>query len=80
MSSRVYVGGIPYETRERDLENFFRGFGRIRDVLIKNGWVFKFDNLSFAMCLVFDGHSHGIVYLANLPVIYFVLNYVFVGL
>jgi len=38
--SRVYVGGLPYGTRERDLEKFFKGYGRTRDILIKNGYGF----------------------------------------
>lgn len=30
---RIYVGNIPSDCRERDLERFFKGFGRIRFVL-----------------------------------------------
>lgn len=45
VGSRVYVGGLPYGTNERDLERFFRGYGRMRDVLIKNGYGFvEFDD------------------------------------
>lgn len=45
VGSRVYVGGLPHGTSERDLERFFRGFGRMRDVLIKNGYGFvEFDD------------------------------------
>ncbi|XP_044754126.1 serine-arginine protein 55 [Coccinella septempunctata] len=45
VGSRVYVGGLPYGTSERDLERFFRGYGRMRDVLIKNGYGFvEFDD------------------------------------
>lgn len=40
VGSRVYVGGLPYGTRERDLERFFKGYGRTRDILIKNGYGF----------------------------------------
>lgn len=40
MKSRVYVGGLPYDVRERDLEKFFRGFGRLEDIIIKNGYGF----------------------------------------
>ncbi|KAL1517147.1 hypothetical protein ABEB36_000952 [Hypothenemus hampei] len=59
MSSRVYVGGIPYETRERDLENFFRDFGRIRDVLIKNGryGFVEFDDYRDAEDAVYELHG-----------------------
>lgn len=38
--SRVYVGHLPYGVRERDLEKFFRGFGHIRKILLKNGYGF----------------------------------------
>ena len=40
MSCRVYVGHLPYSARERDVEKFFRGFGRLRDVNLKNGFCF----------------------------------------
>jgi arginine/serine-rich splicing factor 4/5/6 len=40
VGSRVYVGGLPYGVRERDLEKFFKGYGRTRDILIKNGYGF----------------------------------------
>lgn len=38
--TRVYVGHLSYRVRERDLERFFRGFGKIREVLLKNGFGF----------------------------------------
>lgn len=38
--SRIYVGGIPSDCRERDLDRFFRNYGRLRDCLIKNGYAF----------------------------------------
>uniref|UniRef100_A0A023FEX1 Putative alternative splicing factor srp55/b52/srp75 rrm superfamily n=1 Tax=Amblyomma cajennense TaxID=34607 RepID=A0A023FEX1_AMBCJ len=38
--TRVYVGHLSYRVRERDLEKFFRGFGKIREVLLKNGFGF----------------------------------------
>jgi len=40
VGSRVYVGGLPYGCRERDLERFFKGYGRTRDILLKNGYGF----------------------------------------
>lgn len=40
VGSRVYVGGLPYGVRERDLQRFFKGYGRTRDILIKNGYGF----------------------------------------
>uniref|UniRef100_A0A1B6EYE6 RRM domain-containing protein n=1 Tax=Cuerna arida TaxID=1464854 RepID=A0A1B6EYE6_9HEMI len=45
VGSRVYVGGLPYGVRERDLERFFKGYGRTRDILLKNGYGFvEFDD------------------------------------
>ena len=41
---RVYIGGIPTDARDRDLEKFFKGYGRINEVVIKNGYGFvEFD-------------------------------------
>ena len=37
---RVYVGNIPSDARDRDLEKFFKGYGRINDVVVKNGYGF----------------------------------------
>lgn len=53
VGSRVYVGGLPFGVRDRDLEKFFKGFGRIRDILIKNGYGFVvsyLDMLSVLWC------------------------------
>jgi len=40
MSTRVYVGGLSYRAREKDLERFFRKYGRIREISLKNGFAF----------------------------------------
>jgi len=49
------VGGLPYGTTERDLERFFRGYGRMRDVLIKNGYGFvEFDDYRDADDAVYE--------------------------
>lgn len=39
-SSRIYVGRISYDVRERDVEKFFKGYGRIREILLKDGFAF----------------------------------------
>lgn len=39
-SCRVYVGRLSYQAREKDVERFFRGIGRIRDINLKNGFGF----------------------------------------
>jgi len=38
--SRLYVGHIPYEANEKDVERFFKGYGKIRDILVKKGFAF----------------------------------------
>lgn len=49
--TRVYIGGLPYGVREKDLERFFKGYGRIRDILIKNGYGFVV-SIDFSSCLL----------------------------
>lgn len=44
--SRIYIGRLPYGVRERDIERFCRGFGRIREILLKNGYGFIVSNLN----------------------------------
>jgi len=44
-SSRVYIGHLSSKASERDVEHFFRGYGKIRDVVLKNGFGFvEFDD------------------------------------
>lgn len=40
MGTRVYIGHLSYHARERDVERFFKDYGRIRDVMLKNGYGF----------------------------------------
>jgi len=40
MNTRVYIGRIPDTARDRDVERFFKGYGRIREILLKNGYGF----------------------------------------
>ncbi|KAI1719384.1 RNA recognition motif domain-containing protein [Ditylenchus destructor] len=45
MSSRVYIGHLSSRATERDIEQFFISYGRIRDVVLKNGYGFvEFDD------------------------------------
>lgn len=37
---RVYVGRLNQRVTERDLERFFDGYGKIRDVMMKAGYAF----------------------------------------
>merc|ERR1739848_554280 len=40
MGTLVYLGGLSHRARERDVEKFFRKFGRIKDISLKNGFAF----------------------------------------
>ncbi|XP_074041798.1 uncharacterized protein [Leptinotarsa decemlineata] len=53
--SRVYVGGIPRNTEEWDLEDFFKGYGRIREILIKRRFAFvEFDGSRNAKDAIYE--------------------------
>jgi arginine/serine-rich splicing factor 4/5/6 len=39
-SVRIYLGRMPYRATERDIEDFFRGYGKISDIIIKTGFAF----------------------------------------
>jgi len=51
--SRIYVGRLSYNAREKDVERFFRGFGRIRDINLKNGFGFVVSSVCFLSCNLF---------------------------
>ncbi|CAH8573895.1 unnamed protein product [Dicrocoelium dendriticum] len=56
--SRVYLGHLPARCRERDIEDFFKGYGRLRDVVLKNGYGFvEFDDEKDADDAVYDLHG-----------------------
>jgi RNA recognition motif-containing protein len=35
--SRVFLGNLPHDVREKDIERFFEKYGRVRNIFIKNG-------------------------------------------
>ena len=37
---RVYVGNLTGDVRERDIEKFFKGYGKLGEISIKNGYGF----------------------------------------
>lgn len=52
---RVFFGNLPYDVRERDIEKFFKGFGKLGDISIKNGYGFvDFDDYRDADDAVHD--------------------------
>ena len=38
--TRCYIGNISDDVRERDVEKFFKGYGRLREISLKNGYGF----------------------------------------
>ena len=40
MGTRVFVGRLSNRATERDVENFFRGYGRINDIMLKSNFAF----------------------------------------
>jgi len=45
MGTRVFVGRLSQRATERDVEDFFRGYGRINDVMLKSNFAFvEFDD------------------------------------
>jgi len=48
--ARVYIGRLSNYARDRDVEKFLKGFGRIREIMIKNGYCFV---VSVLLMLVF---------------------------
>ncbi|XP_049824289.1 serine/arginine-rich splicing factor 5 isoform X2 [Aethina tumida] len=53
--NRLYLGKLPYDTTKRDLESFFKGYGRIEEILLKNGYGFiEFESSRDAEDAVYD--------------------------
>jgi len=38
--SKVFIGNVPSDCRESDIESFFRGIGEVRDIVLKNNYGF----------------------------------------
>ncbi|RUS27640.1 hypothetical protein BC938DRAFT_482962, partial [Jimgerdemannia flammicorona] len=58
MTTRVYLGRLSRDARERDVERLFKGYGDIREVNIKNGFGFvEFRDHKDAEDVVYDFHG-----------------------
>ena len=44
---RVYIGGLPTDTRVKDIERFFKNYTRRIDILLKRGFAFIVSNFFF---------------------------------
>lgn len=36
---RVYIGRLSYHVREKDIQRFFSGYGKLLEIDLKNGYV-----------------------------------------
>ena len=44
LKNRVYVGKLHYDVRDSDLKRFFKDYGKITDINLKNGYAFVVSN------------------------------------
>lgn len=49
---RVFIGRLSPHARERDVEKFFKGYGRIREINLKNGFGFVVSMTDHSMCVI----------------------------
>ncbi|ESO07534.1 hypothetical protein HELRODRAFT_75936 [Helobdella robusta] len=55
MAARVYIGRLRRDVREKDVENFFKGYGRVVDISLKEGFGFiNFEEQRDAEDAVYD--------------------------
>ncbi|KAF9435392.1 hypothetical protein BGZ76_006379, partial [Entomortierella beljakovae] len=58
MTTRVYLGHLARDASDRDVEGLFKGYGRIREVTLKNGFGFvEFNEPKDAEDAVYDYHG-----------------------
>jgi len=46
MSTRVFIGRLPHVARESDVDRFFKGYGKIREISLKEGYGFVVSSFS----------------------------------
>ena len=40
LRNRIYVGKLHYDVRDSDIKRFFKDYGKINDINLKNGYAF----------------------------------------
>ena len=57
-NTRVFIGRLTHRARESDVERFFKGYGKLRDISLKNGYGFvEFDDARLVfLILIYLGH------------------------
>jgi len=54
-NTRVFIGRLNHRARESDVERFFKGYGKLRDISLKNGYGFvQFDDARDAEDAVYE--------------------------
>ena len=66
--SRVFIGRLSLQARERDVESFLRGYGRIRDVSLKRGYGFVVGTVVDSAA-IFDNLVVGVPFSADVLVV-----------
>lgn len=49
--SRIFIGRLSQHAREKDVEKFFKGYGRIREINLKNGFGFVVSIKTFSVLI-----------------------------
>ena len=62
---RIYIGRLSHRAREYDVEDFLKGYGRVRDIMLKNGFGFvEFEDFRDADDAVHDLNGNLVIILS----------------
>lgn len=50
MGTRVYIGRLSHSAREKDVERFFKGYGKVREIVLKEGYGFVVSYILMCVC------------------------------